>query len=240
MEIERVRTYVEGLDNLVGGGVPAGHVVLISGQPGTMKSSLAYSILCRNARNGDTSGLYVSLEQTKGSLEQQMSGMGLDATGADGKLGVVDVAALRKDVAKSKTTVWMDFLTRAIETRSEMQGFDLLVLDSLEAIEVLAKFKDPRSDLFAFFEWMRELGVTSFVLTEAMPDTSWFPGHTPQRLDASYLADGVIHLKMHQVSDVAIQRRLRVVKMRGTAHETGYLALVFENGTFSVTRALSA
>jgi KaiC/GvpD/RAD55 family RecA-like ATPase len=44
---------------------------------------------------------------------------------------------------------------------------------------------------------------------------------------------------MHQVSDVAIQRRIRIVKMRGTAHETGYFALVFDDGSFSVTRALS-
>lgn len=240
MDIERVKTYVGGLDNLMGGGVPKGHVVLISGQPGTMKSSLSYSTLYNNAVDGVV-GLYVSLEQTKASLMQQMEGMGFAGGDADGRVGIVDVAALRKDLGKGKTTVWLDFLRRTIETRRKLAKFDLVVLDSLEALEVLAKFKDLRSDLFEFFEWLRELETTSLVLTEAASDAVLFPVETPHhRLDASYLADGVIHLKMHQVSDVAIQRRLRVVKMRGTAHEAGYLALVFEDGLFSVTRALSA
>ena len=120
-----------------------------------------------------------------------------------------------------------------------MQPFDLLVIDSLEALEVLAKFTELRSDLFQLFEWLRELGATTFVLTEAPPESVLMPVERTHALDASYLADGVIHMKMHQVSDVAIQRRLRVVKMRGTAHETGYFALVFEEGRFGVTRALS-
>jgi len=113
------------------------------------------------------------------------------------------------------------------------------VIDSLEALEVLAKFEDLRSDLFELFEWLRELGATTLVLTEAPPESVLFPSERTHALDASYLADGVIHLKMHQVSDVAMQRRIRIVKMRGTAHETGYSALVFEDGRFGVTRALS-
>jgi len=50
MDSERVKTHVDGLDELVGGGIPKGHVVLISGLPGTMKSSLTYAILHRNAQ----------------------------------------------------------------------------------------------------------------------------------------------------------------------------------------------
>jgi len=239
MEIERVKSFMDGLDGLMGGGVPKGHVVLISGLPGTMKSSLAYAILHRNTGPGALAGVYVSLEQTKPSLERQMEGMGF--VGPDGRpqVTIVDVAAVRKDLRSGKSTVWVDFLRRTLERRKSMQPFDLLVIDSLEALEVLGKFEDLRSELFQFFEWLRELGMTTLVLTEAPPESSLFPLEPTHALDASYLADGVIHLKMHQVSDVAIQRRIRVVKMRGTAHETGYFALVFEDGRFGVTRALS-
>ena len=239
MEIERVKTYVDGLDQLLGGGIPKGHVVLVSGLPGTMKSSLAYATLHRNAVAGEASGLYLSLEQTKPSLERQMGGMGFAPMDRKSALSVLDVAAVRKELGRGKSTVWVDFLKRTLDTRKSMQPFDLLVIDSLEALEVLAKFEDPRSDLFLVFEWLREIGSTTFVLTEAPPESVLFPMERPHALDASYLADGVIHMKMHQVSDVAIQRRIRVVKMRGTAHETGYYALVFEDGRFGVTRALS-
>jgi len=40
-----IKTFVRGFDEEIGGGIPQGHVVLVAGPPGTMKSSLAYSIL---------------------------------------------------------------------------------------------------------------------------------------------------------------------------------------------------
>ncbi|HEV8594779.1 MAG TPA: ATPase domain-containing protein [Thermoplasmata archaeon] len=239
MSIERVKTFVEGLDDLLGGGIPKGHLVLVSGLPGTMKSSLSYSILHRNAVEGGEPGLYVSLEQTKGSLEQQMGGMGFVSADPKHRVSIIDVATIRKDVGKGRATVWTDFLRRSLETRMRVSPFDLLTIDSLEALEVIGKFEDPRSDLFELFEWLRSLGSTTLILAEAPPEAALFPMEASHHQDASYLADGVIHLKMHQVSDVAIQRRIRIVKMRGTAHETGYFALVFDDGSFSVTRALS-
>ena len=44
---------------------------------------------------------------------------------------------------------------------------------------------------------------------------------------------------MHPTSDMFVQRRVRVVKMRSTRHETGYYALSFDEGQFEVTRAVT-
>ena len=238
MARERIRTYVDGLDDIMRGGIPQGHVVLVSGLPGTMKSSLSYSILHHNAVHEGRPAVYVSLEQAKASLEGQMEGMGFGGH-EDARVNVADLAALRKQLGRSRGIVWRDFLTRAVETRRKIQPFELLVLDSLEALEVLGGFQEPRADLFELFEWLRDLEATSLVLTEAPPESVLMPGEADPRNDAGYLADGIVHLKMHQVSDVSIQRRLRVVKMRETAHETHYVALVLEHGKFSVAPALS-
>ncbi len=112
------------------------------------------------------------------------------------------------------------------------------LVDSLEAIEVLAKFKDRRREMYRLFEWLRDLDATSFVIAER-PD--WVvEGHVLQgRWDEDFLADGVIHLRLHLVSDLDVQRRIRIVKMRGTRHEAGYLAIVLDEGRFRVTRALT-
>src|SRR5881628_2826694 len=61
-------------------------------------------------------------------------------------------------------------------------------------------------------------------------------GSSPEE---AYLADGILALEMHPTSDLFVQRRLRVVKMRGTKHDTGYYAFSFEDGSFEVTRAVS-
>lgn len=240
METTKIPTHVEGLDEALGGGIPQGHVVLVSGLPGTMKSSLSYAILYGNAKESRSKGLYVSLEQTRKSLEAQMASMGFDTEGVRGDMHILDVGTIQKEVGKSATKPWMEFLRRTLQTKKEIDGVDLVVLDSLEALEVLAKFEDRRTELFQFFEWLRDLGATTLVLAEASPDAPFLGIDQGQaRKDEGFLADGIIELKMHQFSDVDIQRRIRVVKMRGSNHKTGFYALVFEDSRFQVTRVIS-
>src|SRR6266699_3881707 len=62
-----VKTHIRGFDDdVLRGGIPQGHVILIRGASGTMKSSLAYYVLYHNALAG-VPGLYVTLEQSAGS-----------------------------------------------------------------------------------------------------------------------------------------------------------------------------
>ncbi len=73
-----IKTFVRGFDEEIGGGIPQGHVVLVAGPPGTMKSSLAYSILYNNALQDGLTGVYLTMEQDRESLEFQLSRMGMD------------------------------------------------------------------------------------------------------------------------------------------------------------------
>jgi len=240
MVIERIPTFVDGLDETLGGGLPVGHVILLSGLPGTMKSTLAYAILHGNARKRGAKGLYVTLEQTRKSLEAQMESMGFDVDAVRGDVHLLDVGTIQKELGRSATRPWIEFLRRTFETKQEIDGVDLIVIDSLEALEVLAKFEDRRTALFQFFEMLRDLGATTLVVAEAAPE-ALFLGLEPVTLqkDETFLADGIIELKMHPISDVEVQRRIRVVKMRGSNHKTGFQALVFEEGRFQVTSVIS-
>src|SRR6266498_705358 len=229
-----------GLDAALGGGFPVGHVLLISGLPGTMKSTLSYAILHGNARERGAKCLYISLEQTRKSLEAQMAAMGFDVEAVRADVHILDVGTIQKEAGKSATKPWMDFLRRTMQTKKDIEGVDLVVIDSLDALEVLAKFEDRRTDLFRFFEWLRDLGATTVILAEAASDAPFLGIEAPQpRRDETFLADGILELKMHSISDVEVQRRIRVVKMRGSHHKTGFSALVFEDGRFQVTSVIS-
>jgi len=46
---DRVRTFIHGFDEKLGGGIPEGAIVLLTGEPGTMKSTIAFNILYQNA-----------------------------------------------------------------------------------------------------------------------------------------------------------------------------------------------
>src|SRR6266704_3217101 len=104
----------------------------------------------------------------------------------------------------------------------ETDGLPRVEARRAEGLPRRPRLKDRRREMYRLFEWLRDLAVTSFVVTER-PD--WLiAGHVLQgRWDEDFLADGVVQLRIHMVSDLEAQRRLRVVKMRGTKHETGYL-----------------
>ena len=240
METKKIKTYIDGLDEILGGGLPVGHVVLLSGPPGTMKSTLSYAILHRNARERGARCLYVSLEQSRKSLEDQMAAMGFDVAVVRGDVHILDVGTIQKEIVKSAAKPWMEFLRRTLTTGREIDGVDLVVFDSLEALEVLAKIGDLRTELFRFFEWLRDLGATTIILVEAPSDAPFLGLEAPRpRRDETFLADGIIELQMHEISGVEVQRRIRVMKMRGSHHKIGFNPIVFDQGRFQVLSMIS-
>ena len=232
-----VKTYVDGLDDILGRGIPGGSIVLVSGAPGTMKTSLSFHILHENARRGEKA-LYVSLEQSRESLLDHTEGLGYRLQDAGGNLSILDLAALRKKLAGGMDQPWMDlFKLYATGLRTSFD-YHLLVIDSLDALEILAKFQDVRRELFSLVRWLRGLQATTFLLGELPSDDGTGGRQSFAKHKEEYLADGVVHLRLARQGDFGMQRQIRIVKMRGTKHETDYHALVFDNG-FKVTRILA-
>ena len=73
--LDRIPTYISGLDEKMQGGIPKGHIVLIAGVSGSMKSSIGFASLYHAVLEGRTSGIYVTLEQSKESLATHMAGI---------------------------------------------------------------------------------------------------------------------------------------------------------------------
>src|ERR1700758_5041663 len=65
---QRLTTGVEGLDDVLEGGLPAGHLYLVEGDPGTGKTTLALQFLIAGVNQGE-SVLYVTLSESKKELE---------------------------------------------------------------------------------------------------------------------------------------------------------------------------
>src|SRR2546427_11261347 len=93
-----VKTHIRGFDeDVLRGGIPQGHVVLVRGASGTMKSSLAYYVLYHNALDG-TPGLYVTLEQTAAGLLEHIAGARLKATPRSAAPPILDPRRGRDDL----------------------------------------------------------------------------------------------------------------------------------------------
>jgi circadian clock protein KaiC len=236
-----IKTYVRGFDEEIGGGIPQGHVILVAGPPGTMKSSLAYSILYNNAIHDGFTGVYVTMEQERESLEFQLSRMGMDLKKVGEKVRIQDLSRIRRGVEELRGAArfgspsekpWLDILKRHIEDVKETEDFSLLVLDSLPVLEIIAGLRDRRIGLFHFFGWLKGLKVTSFVVSEVGSQDS------PTVRDEDFLADGIFSLTMDRVGDLDVYRRIRCVKLRGANHNPGIFTLELQDGVFRVTRVI--
>jgi len=236
LERTRIKSYVRGLDEALGGGIPEGYVVLLSGAPGTMKSSLAFSILYQNALHEDRKGAYFTLEQNKDLLLEHMASMGMGDPKVLDRLNLLDMGNIRKNLnfLQGRGT-WLELFKMHCSNVMKADRISALAIDSLDVLETMAKMQDRRSELFFLFEWLRDLGPLTFLISEKPVDV----GPTAQAPEEAYLADGVLQVAMHTTPDLYVQRRLRVIKMRATKHATGYYALSWEDGGFEATRAVS-
>jgi len=238
VEMPRIKTYIEGFDEALDGGIPEGHVVIISGSSGTMKSTLSFYIAASNAVMAGRKGLYVTLEESGGSLLRQAYSAGIPLDKIGGNLGIIDLASLGRKLKNTRQN-WLGILKYHIEKALEQGGYRILVLDSLDALEVLGRFKERRREIFDLFQWLRDLKLTTLVIAER-PDVILNGNVIQGRWDEEFLADGIIQLRLHHASDTDVHRRIRCVKMRGTRHETNYLAMLVDDGAFRVTRAMSS
>lgn len=226
----KIRTGVQGLDEELGGGIPEGHVVVISGAPGTMKSSLAMNIIYYNAVNEGKNGLYISLEQGRASLLEQGLSLGMDFSKIEDKVRIVDIGYLRKQMKEAQEVSWLDVYKMYAENLKSSLKYEILVTDSLSVLDILIGEGNRRVKLFELFEWMKGLGCTSFLIAEATPKTGIS--------EEDYLSDGIIRLSKERIGGMDMQRLVYIDKMREVKHSTSVFNLIFEDGKFQITKAI--
>lgn len=227
--MERIKTFIERLDEQLEGGVPKGTVSMICGTPGCLKSSVAYNILYHNAAKKNLRGLFITLEQEIEGLKEQMRGLGMSEERAN--LVMADHTIIDKEVG-----IEMRFDVNAIKKAktflSELlthEKFDLLVLDPLNALYTLSTIKNPRREIYRFFTDLRSMELTSFVISEMYPGENRFGKYGIE----DFLADAIIHLDFRRERDM-LERYLGVVKMRYTHHSLQYYPLVHERDNFAI------
>ena len=250
-QIKRVKTYIKGLDENMQGGIPEEHIVLVHGSAGTMKSSLCFNILYQEALTKKKTGLYISLEQSYKSMMKNMVNMGFDLEKVNivhiddltnfnallkkvkkdqGNIIVTDVACIRKqvkDVKVSENRSWLNVVKNIILRTKKSVGLDLLTFDSLRALYTVSSFENPRLELFYLFDFLRDLGITSYMISEKAYNESELSNYDSE----AFLSDGIIDLSLTPFRR-NIVREIKIEKMRATKFKPDVFSFEFKQGAF--------
>ena len=230
----RLPTFIEGLDEVLGGGIPRGSAVLVCGTPGTMKTSLTFSILYNNVKRNGAKALYISLEEGHEHLKGAMDDLGLAGI-EDMEMYILDVSKIRLEHKDEETAKnWLEILRTYIDQRVKVNKFDLVAIDSLSALYSLSHMENPRRELFHFFGFLKSLPATTFLVSEIPHGADHFGVY-----DEDFLADGILLLKHFEAGISDVQLRIRCVKMRRAKHDKGYYRLLHGEKGFQITRVIS-
>jgi KaiC/GvpD/RAD55 family RecA-like ATPase len=207
-----LRETVKGLNAVMKTDIPRGFVVLVAGGVGTLKSAFVHSVLSNYLiKNENEFGVYATLEESKESHLRNMGSLGIRKPE---RLQIFDYQDIRREWRKEEPELDMARITEdIIKFYKEEQGekFTVFALDSLNALESLAKVENFRRESYHFFSQLRDSGLTSFIIQETASNQG--RGHAPE----SYMADGVIDLGVVETTE-AVTRYLQIKKMRACEH----------------------
>jgi circadian clock protein KaiC len=209
----RLSTGVAGLDEMLGGGIPAWDSLLVSGPAGSGKSALASQFVAAGLAKGEPAVIAVFEEHPNQFLAHSRTmAPRLDTMARDGLLEVIYLRPLGLSVDEALLEI------QAAVKRTNAQR---LVIDSLSGFELaLAPTfrEDFRESLYRMVGALTGSGVTVFMTTEVGQSFTdlRFSSHL-----ISFLADDVIVQRYVEIEG-EMRNVMNVVKMRGSRHSCAY------------------
>ena len=231
----RASTGVPGLDDVLSGGLPTGHLYLIEGDPGTGKTTVGLQFLMNGAAQHER-GMYVALSESKTELEQGADSHGWSLDGIE----IYEFAPTEKDLKREDQYSHfhpseMEFQDTTQHILEKIEAFQpkRVVFDSLSELRLLAhdslRF---RRQILALKHFFINRGCTVLLLDDRTAD-----GHDMQ---LQSIAHGVIMFERLQREYGVERRRMRVAKLRASRFREGFHDYIIATGGVTVYPRLVA
>ncbi len=217
--IEKIKSGIPGLDELLFGGIPKRNIVLLSGGPGTGKTIFGQQYLYYGLLH-DEPGVLVALEEHPVQIRRNMAAFGWDVRRyeEEGKFAIVDAftggygeAAKRERYVVRSVDDMTEFLDVIKEAIRDVKA-ERVVIDSVSTL-YLTKPSVARAILMQLKRVLAGLGTTAILVSQVSVTERGFGGP-----GVEHAVDGIIRLDLDEVGGELV-RSLIIWKMRGTKHD---------------------
>jgi circadian clock protein KaiC len=208
-EIPRIDLGIDGLDEMIQGGVPERHLIVVMGAAGTGKTTFGIQFLNQGLQNGEKA-VYITLEENQDAIVKAATEKGWDFEQylEDDQLAVVDLDPV--EMANSLASIRGD-LPRLID---EFEA-ERLVLDSVSLLEMMYDEQpERRTEVFDFTKSLKASGVTTMLTSEASEDTPYSSRHGI----IEYLTDAVFVLQYVRSEFKQTRLAVEIQKIRNANH----------------------
>jgi circadian clock protein KaiC len=220
----KVTSGIPGLDEILSGGLPAGHLYLVQGKPGTGKTTLSIQFLLEGVRAGE-SVLYVTFSETKAELESVAQSHGWDIS----KVHILELSTLSHKFSESNQTLFhpsevelsstIDVLLKKINEVTPAR----VVFDSVSELRLLADTSlRYRRQMLAFKEYFIGRGATVLFLDDLTTEAG--------DVHVQSIVHGVMLLEKFRAAYGTERRQFHIVKLRGVKYRGGTHDYVIETG----------
>lgn len=212
--MKQLKTGVPELDDILGGGIPQGHCVLLSGSCGTGKTILSQQFLFAGAKDQQEPGIYISLSESEDKMVDNLK----EFTFFDHKLlneGKVKILDITQDARlMNLEPLTVKNILNMISSLIRDFAAKRVVIDSITSIcDSLGNEQKVRDFVLELGLQLQYLDCTTILISEVPPQKLKYSVFGVEE----FIADGVILLKEEE-HKADLLRTLQVIKMRGVGH----------------------
>jgi KaiC domain protein len=209
-DIPRLDIGIQGLDDMIQGGVPERHLIVTIGGAGTGKTTFGLQFLYHGLAETDENAVFITLEQTYDDIMSTANERGweFDRYEDEGRLAVIDLDPV--EMANS-----LDNIRGELPRLIEDFGADRFVLDSVSLLEMMYDSQSRRrTEIFDFTQSLKEAGVTTLFTSEASEENPYASRYGI----IEYLTDAVFLLKYIRGDTSETRLSVEIQKIRNANH----------------------